>query len=91
MIVVNTSHYPLFGKIKDILVLPDNSVFFYVINLITKHFDKHYHAFTVEETMACELVSLSSLCYPFILHLYKNTFKLDSNLYVVLKYGCNCL
>ena len=28
VIVVNFSHYPLFGKIKDIIVLPDNSVFF---------------------------------------------------------------
>ena len=31
VIVVNTSHYPLFGKIKGIIVLPDNFVFFFML------------------------------------------------------------
>ena len=87
VVVIRTLHLPVFGKLKNILVLPDNTVLFYVTHLDTKYFDKHYHAFVVEETLACELVPLSSLTYPFVLHLYKNAFREDSNLYVVLKYG----
>ena len=81
------SELPIFGKVLDILVLPDNSVYFYTKMLITEYFDDHYHAFAVKESLGGKIVSLSSLNYPFVLHLYSNASKVDRNHYVVLKYG----
>lgn len=78
---------PVFGKVVDILVLPDNSVHFYVNILATKHFDQHHHAFVVSESLSGDLIKLNSLSYPVVLHLYTNTSRDDHNIYVVLKYG----
>ena len=78
---------PVFGKVIDILVLPDSTVHFYVKSLVTEYFDDHYHAFVVKETLGGKVVSLASLEYPFVLHLYSNASKMDRNLYIVPKYG----
>ena len=68
---------PLFGKVADILVLPDGGVYIHVNILTTEHFDQHYHAYCVTETLAGKLVPLTSLMYPFVLHLYCNSSKED--------------
>ena len=81
---------PVFGKIVDLIVLPDNSVFFYVNVLTTCHFDQHYHAFVVTENLCGSLVKLSSLSYPSVLHFYSKSLREDRNIYVVLKYGVSC-
>ena len=54
---------PLFGKVADILVLPDGGVYIHVNILKTEHFDQHYHAYCVTETLAGKLVPLTSLMY----------------------------
>lgn len=58
VIVTNMLDKPVFGKVKDILVLPDSSVMFHVNILTTEHFDSHYHAFCVQDTIACDLIEL---------------------------------
>ena len=77
----------MFCKVLDIIVLPDNTVHFYTKLLNTEYFDDHYHAFVVKETLGSKIISLASLNYPSVLHLYSNPSKTDRNLYVVLKYG----
>ena len=79
IIVTSMSNKPVFGKVQDILVLPDSSVFFLVNILTTEHFDSHYHAYCVRETIACDLIELSSMEYPFVLHLYTNAYREDYN------------
>ena len=81
---------PTFGKVVDLIVLPDNSVYFYVNILTTCHFDQHYHAFVVTENLSGGLVKLDSLSYPFVLHFYSNTSRDDKHIYIVLKYGVSC-
>ena len=87
MLTCTHNEVPTFGKVIDILVLPDNTVHFYIKILITEYFDEHYHAFVVKESLGGKIVSLVSLSCPFVLHLYSNASKVDKNLYVVLKYG----
>ncbi len=87
MLTYIRNELPTFGKVIDILVLPDNTVHFHIKVLITEYFDEHYHAYVVKESLGGKIVSLKSLSYPFILHLYSNTSKVDTNVYVVLKYG----
>ena len=41
----------------------------------------------MKESLGGTIVSLTSLSYPFILHLYSNASKVDKNVYVVLRYG----
>ena len=55
--------------------------------MMTEYFDDHYHAFVVKENLGGKIVSLASLNYPFVLHLYLNASKVDRSLYVVPKYG----
>ena len=43
LILLRYSVMPVFGKIDDLLVLQDGSVFFYVQVYATLHFDEHYH------------------------------------------------
>ena len=87
LLTYTRNELPVFGKVVDILVLPDNTVHFHTKTLITEHFDEHYHAFVVKESLGGEIMSLTSLNYPFVLHLYSNASNVDRNLYVVLKYG----
>ena len=87
IIVTSMSNKPVFGKVQDILVLPDSSVFFLVNILTTEHFDSHYHTYCVRETIACDLIELSSMEYPFVLHLYTNAYREDYNTYIIMKYG----
>ena len=66
LLTCTRNELPMFGKVIDILVLPDNSVHFYVKSLITEYFDDHYHAFVVKEILGGKIVSLASLNYPFV-------------------------
>ena len=59
MLLLTYTHneLPVFGKVVDILVLPDNTVNFHTKTLITKYFDEYYHAFVVKESLGGEIMS----------------------------------
>ena len=48
LLTCTCNELPLFGKVVDILVLPDNTVHFHTKILITEYFDEHYHAYVVK-------------------------------------------
>ena len=40
------------------------------------------HLLFIDETIACDLIELSSMEYPFVLHLYTNAYREDYNTYI---------
>lgn len=86
-IVARLCVLPAFGKVVDLLVLQDGCVLLNIQIYDTVHFHEHYHAFVVKRTCSHELVKLTSLPYPFVLHSYRSFNKEDYAIYIVLKYG----
>lgn len=82
--VTNTARKaPVF---MDILVLPDNyTAIFHVHHLTIKLLMTIINKLSFCSYWDDELICLSSLDYPFVLHIHQNTFTEDVNLYVVLK------
>ena len=85
-VLVSYDEFPVFGKVVDIMVLPDSQVILYLRLYSTLHFDDHYHGYVIEPTPVTQCLPLQSMHYPFVLHQYKN-FDRDGNVYIVLKYG----
>ena len=79
---------PVFGKVADILVFnSDSSNICLVVHLfITEYYDNHFHAFCVKPTQELQIIQLSSLKYPFILHVHSFS-SASVNKFIVLKYG----
>ena len=72
----------------DILILPDDTIYFYVHIYITDYFDNHYHAYCIHKSVdVYKYVDIKCLANSFVYHAYKNFDKQDHSLYVVPKYG----
>ena len=79
---------PVFGKVMDILVLPDNTVYFYVLVYITDYFDSHYHAYRIHNSAdVYNYVTVQCLAKPFLFHAYKSFHRTNHFLYIISKYG----
>ena len=78
--------FPIFGKIKDVVVFNESYVMLLVSLFRTKSFDTHYHAYVLANTNDDCLIHANSLCYPFVLHAHS----LDAHSrdrFVCMKYG----
>ena len=86
VVLVSYDDFPVFGKVLDIMVLPESQVALHLKLYTTLHFDDHYHGYVIQPTSVTQCILLHSMHYPFVLHQCKN-FDRDGNIYVVLKYG----
>jgi hypothetical protein len=79
---------PVFGKIVDIVVFNSDidSICLVVHLFITEYFDEHFHAFCVKPTLQVDVLKLSSLIYPFVLHTHSFS-PVSTHKFIALKYG----
>lgn len=79
---------PVFGKVMDMLVMPDNTMYFYVLVYVTNYFDSHYHSYAIRPSADIyKYVTIPCLAKPFIFHAFKTFERTNRFLYIVPKYG----
>lgn len=73
---------PLFGRIKEILVVNDSVMFFHVLECETVGIDRHYHSFSITTTSREALVCLSE---PADHHTFNGHQIANGNLYITFR------
>lgn len=73
---------PLFGQIKEILVVNDSVLLFHVLEYETTGIDRHYHSFSIRITGREDLVCLPQLVDY---HTFNGHKLINGNLYITFR------